>query len=450
MKYPGVVIRLNVMLSVITILSLAQQKNSAAATCPCDIYKNGGTPCIAAHSTVRLLVSTYTGPLYQVRRSSDNTTRDISAVIGGTAADGAAQDAFCSGTNCVITKIYDQSGKGNFVEYQGTGSSVGGVSNPAVATADSLHLGGKKVYSLYIKQGMSYWRNGSLSGVPTGSAPEGVYMVTSGKHYNNLCCFDYGNSETDRKPDGGGTMDAVNFSAITAWGTGAGSGPWVMADLEFGLFSQGGGGKNQNDPTQASTYVTALIKNNGTTEFAIKGGNATSGSLGTYYKGALPSGYNPMRKQGAIVLGSGGDCCPNNQNLAEGTFYEGAIVSGYPSDSTDNAIQADIVSAGYGSNTPSNISNRSDNTLRLSSVNISYIKSITGAVISYSLQHARRVSVNILDQRGRRIAAVADGIVPAGRHEAVWDAKRVRAGVYICRVEIDGMEEWAGRIIVGK
>jgi len=60
------------------------------------------------------------------------------------------------------------------------------------------------------------------------------------------------------------------------------------------------------------------------------------------------------------------------------------------------------------------------------------------------------VSVDIFDQRGRRIAAVVDGIVPAGRHEAVWDAKLVRAGVYVCRVEIDGRGEWAGKIVVGK
>jgi hypothetical protein len=370
-------------------------------------------------------------------------------VSGATAADGVAQDAFCSGT-CVITKLYDQSGHGNFLEYQGSGSSVGGKDNPATATTESFNLSGHKVYSLYIKPANSYWRNGSLSGVPLGSSPEGTYMVTSGKHYNGGCCFDYGNSETDRKPDGGGTMDAISFSSITSWGTGAGSGPWVAADLEYGIFTQGGGGKNQNDPTQTSTYVTAIIKNNGTTEFSLKGGNAQSGSLVSYYKGALPGGYNPMKKQGAIVLGSGGDCCATNTNQSEGTFYEGAIVSGYPPDTTENAVQANIVAAGYGSNTPVNISNRSDNALRVSSVNVSCIKSIAGAVISYALQHARRVSVNILDQRGRRIAPVADGIVSAGRHEAVWDAKRVRAGVYICRVEIDGMAGWTGKIVIGK
>src|SRR4029434_6939329 len=77
--------------------------------------------------------------------------------------------------------------------------------------------------------------------------------------------------------------------------------------------------------------------------------NAQSGSLFTLYDGSLPSGYNPMRKQGAIVLGSGGDCCKpgGGANLSAGTFYEGAMVSGFPSDATENAVQANIVAAGY-------------------------------------------------------------------------------------------------------
>ena len=441
-------IRLSATLSLFIILGMAQQENSTAATCPCDIYKNGGTPCVAAHSTVRLLLSTYTGPLYQVRRSSDNTTKDIYAVSGGTAANGAAQDSFCSGS-CVITKLYDQSGHGNFLEYQGTGSSVGGKDTPAVATTDPFKLSGHKVYSLYIKPANSYWRNGSMTGMPLGNAPEGMYMVTSGKHYNNQCCFDYGNSETDRKPDGAATMDAISFSAITSYGTGAGSGPWIGADLEYGIFMQGAGGKNQNVPTMTSTYVIAVIKNNGTSEFVIKGGNAQSGALSQYYKGSLPGGYNPMKKQGAIVLGSGGDCCASNTNLSEGTFYEGVIVSGYPVDSTETAVQANIVAAGYGSATPI-IANPSDRGQRASSIKVNCIRSNTGAVIGYILPRAQRVSVNILDQRGRHIAEVQSGVMSAGRHEAPWDAARFRAGVYVCKVEIDGTDGWAGKIVIGK
>jgi hypothetical protein len=41
-------------------------------------------------------------------------------------------------------------------------------------------------------------------------------------------------------------------------------------------------------------------------------------------------------------------CKPGGRaNLSAGTFYKGAIVSGYPSDPTDNAVQANIVAAGY-------------------------------------------------------------------------------------------------------
>ena len=323
---------------------------SGATAGPCDIYGNAGNPCVAAHSTVRALFGSYAGKLYQVRDAA-GTTKDILTLTSGGFADGASQDAFCAGTTCVITVVYDQSGKGNDLWYQGSTTVPGSTSSsPSKATSESLTLSGHKVYSLYINPGNSYWVDASKSGIALGSQPEGMYMVTTTKHYNNQCCFDYGNSETDRKADGSGAMDALNLSAITAWGTGAGSGPWVMADLEYGIFAENNTNKNQNDPTQTSAYVTAVLKNNGTTEFALRGGDATSGKLGTYYKGGLPGGWSPMKKQGAIVLGSGGDCCKpgGGANLSDGTFYEGCIVTGYPLDATEDAVQANVVTAGYG------------------------------------------------------------------------------------------------------
>ena len=317
---------------------------------PCDIFKAGGTPCVAAQSTVRALLGSYSGKLYQVRRA-DNTTKDITTLTTGGFADGSAQETFCSGTTCVITVVYDQSGNGNDLWYQGSTVVPGSPqSSPAKADTESLTISGHKVYSLYIKPGNSYWRDGSQSGVPTGKSPEGLYMVTSGKHVNNGCCFDYGNSETTRKADAAGAMDAINFSTQCWFGGCSGSGPWVQADLEWGLFPGGSQTWNPNQKVFNSPYVTAMLKNNGTTEFALKGGDAQSGSLTTLYNGALPSGYDPMKKQGAIVLGSGGDCCKpdGGANLSEGTFYEGAIVSGYPTDVTEDSIQNNIVAAGYG------------------------------------------------------------------------------------------------------
>ena len=56
-----------------------------------------------------------------------------------------------------------------------------------------------------------------------------------------------------------------------------------------------------------------------------------------------------MRKQGAIILATGGD----NSNNARGNFYEGFMATGYASDETDAAIQANIVAVGYsGFSTP--------------------------------------------------------------------------------------------------
>ncbi len=250
---------------------------------------------------MRALYGHYRGSLYQVTRASDHTTRDIGLLNAGGFADGAAQDAFCSGTTCVTSAVYDQSGNGNDLWYQGSSVVPGSTqSSPATATTESLHPSGNKVYSLYVNPGNSYWRNGSQSGVPTGSQPEGLYMVTSGTRYNAGCCFDYGNSETDRKADGAGAMDAINFGNECWFSSTApctGSGPWVQADLEYGLWAGGSQSTNPANVPMTGKYVTAMLKNNGTAEFALKGGDAQSGNLTMLYKGSLPSGYSPMKNK---------------------------------------------------------------------------------------------------------------------------------------------------------
>jgi hypothetical protein len=316
-------------------------------TGPCDIYQASGVTCVAAHSTIRALVGAYTGALYQVKRA-DGMTRDIP--VAGGFADSAQQESFCSGTTCTITKIYDQSGHGNFLEAETPDSTVGGANGQtaANAAAEALTVGGHKVYSLYTRSKQAYWRDGSKSGMPLAAAPQGIYMVTSGTHFSSGCCYDYGNGELSRKYEAGPSMDAIYFGNSTTWGSGNGAGPWIMADMEDGMVAQGGSGKNNSLLSQTSTYVTAMEKNNGTSEFALKAADATKTPLNTYYQGALPPGKNPMKKQGSIVLGSGGDCCLTNNNLSEGTFYEGAIVAGYPSNATDDAIHKNIVDAGYG------------------------------------------------------------------------------------------------------
>lgn len=329
---------------VLSVLAISLAAKLVAAG-PCDIYASGDTPCVAAHSTTRALYSAYSGPLYQVSRSSDSTTTDIAPVSAGGIADSASQDSFCSGTDCSITIIYDQSGNGNDLTQAPAGGFDGpgpnGSDNLASATGAPVTLNGQTVYGVLVTPGTGY-RNDKATGTATGDAAEGMYAVLDGTHYNDQCCFDYGNAETSNTDTGAGHMEAIYFGSSTTWGSGAGDGPWIMADMENGLFSGEGAGNNAGDPSITFRFVTAVIKGE-ENQWAIRGGDATDGALSTYYSGVRPAGYNPMSKEGAIILGIGGD----NSNGAQGTFYEGVMTSGYPSDDTEDSVQADIVAAGY-------------------------------------------------------------------------------------------------------
>jgi hypothetical protein len=280
-----------------------------------------------------------------VKRGSDNTTTDIAPLTAGGVANAAAQDTFCASTTCLITIIYDQSGKGNHLTQAPPGGfdgpDINGYDNLASAIGAPVTLNGQKAYGVFMSPGCGY-RNNAASGTAIDDEPEGLYAVLDGTHYNGACCYDYGNAETSSHDTGDGHMEAIYFGDNTVWGTGTGSGPWIMADLENGLFSGESASNNAADPSISYRFVTAIVKGE-PDQWAIRGGNAASGALSTYYSGVRPSGYNPMSKEGAIILGIGGD----NSNGAQGTFYEGVMTYGYPSDATENLVQANIVAAGY-------------------------------------------------------------------------------------------------------
>jgi hypothetical protein len=326
----------------LTAVVVVQGTALAAGTGPCDIYASGGTPCVAAHSTTRALFGSYNGSLYQVKRWSDGATSNIGVLSAGGYANAAAQDSFCANTYCTIVRIYDQTSRHNDLTIAPGGGANPTADQGANAAALPVTAGGHKAYGIYISAGNGY-RNNATNGVATGSQPEGLYMVTEGTHVNDRCCFDYGNAETNNNDTGNGDMDAIYFGNL-CWFSPCAGGPRVAADLENGLFA-GGNGSNTANTGRNSAFVTAVLKNNGTSTYAIKDGNAQSGSLATRWNGSLPtqSGYMPMTKQGAIILGIGGD----NSNGSVGSFFEGAMTSGYPSDATENAVQANIVAVGY-------------------------------------------------------------------------------------------------------
>ena len=310
----------------------------------CDIYAAGGTPCVAAHSMTRALFGSYDGPLYQVQRASDGTTLDIGLQASGGYAEIAPQDSFCINTTCIVTRIYDQTSNHNDLTIEAAGGN-GAADVGSPANALPIEAGGNQVYGLEISAGQGY-RNDVTKAVATNGQPEGMYMVTSGTHVNAGCCFDYGNAEVSNDDTGNGHMDAINFST-NCWSAPCyGDGPWVQADLENGLFqSSEGFSTNAGNTGIAVPFVTAMLKNDGQTQFELRAGNAQSGTITTEYSGSEPvfPGYAPMHQEGAIVLGTGGD----NSNGSIGSFFEGVMTAGFPTDATEALVQANIVSVGY-------------------------------------------------------------------------------------------------------
>jgi len=300
---------------------------------PCDLYAST-TPCVAAFSTTRALYSAYTGPLYQVTRQSDKAHTNIGLLPDGY-ANAAAQDTFCANTSCTITKLYDQSPNHNDLTPAPPGGAArgpgpNGYDIPAVANALPAIVAGHKVYGIAISPGMGY-RNDSPKQTAVNGQPEGVYMVTSALNLNGKCCFDFGNAETNNLDNRAGHMDAINIMCH-----GNPCRPDAGLDMEDGIYGH-------LQVPAGTTFVTDMGSSDGQHTYAIYQGNAQSGTLTTTGTIPLPSGYQPMRQEGAIILGIGGD----NSNWAKGYFFEGVMTRGMPNTQAMEAVQSNIVAAGY-------------------------------------------------------------------------------------------------------
>ena len=369
--------------------------HGAASRRPCDIYAHAGTPCVAAFSSTRALFASYDGPLYEIRRASDGASLNIGVLRRGGYADAAAQDAFCARTSCVVARIYDQTADhDNLVPEGPTTAPYSNTTyshDPVAASALPIRAGGHHVYGLKFQSGSptglpcptsatcagnhgEAYNNGNVRarGVAVHGQPESMYGVFGGTYTGSDCCFDFGNSEIKGTDDGNGTMDALNLSRDCWDACGPNGGPWIEADLENGMFMTGtptsspgsitaliGGSFESGDGfccaatagNRAMRYpfVTGMLDNPGSKTFAIRGANAAAGGLATFYEGSTPpgKGYSPMRQEGAIILGSGGD-----QGTTDGEFFEGAMTRGVPPPGAEAAVQAEIVGVGYRMPTP--------------------------------------------------------------------------------------------------
>ena len=291
-------------------------------------------------------------------RQTDGKMLDVGVAHGagvagepGGYADAAAQDAFCANTYCWISKIYDQSPKHNDLSQAPrggfSGPAMGGFNNLPLADMAPATVMGHKVYGVFIAPGMGL-RLDDAKGTAVDDQAEGQYWVINGLHFNGGCCFDYGNAEIDSRDDDNGTMETAYYGDTEGWIHGNPPGPWIMTDQEnnlVGCVNEDASRLCAHLPDIKWRFVTAMAKGQ-PHRWASLGGDAQRGPLTVMFDGRrVNSSYDPMRKQGAILLGNGGD----NSNSSQGTFYEGAMTAAgtFPTDATDQRVQANVVAAGY-------------------------------------------------------------------------------------------------------
>jgi hypothetical protein len=325
-------------------LAIASISRSGGGAAPCDVAASAGTPCVVAYSLERPLFSAYGGYLFEVQRASDHATRNIG--IAGGHADTDTLSSFCAGTTCSFIRVYDQ-----------TSYHMDALSTDAAASAmperpplvETMHLGNGLVVPYF---GAGYMQAGTRAGqanngaMPTGSKPVTEYLLTNGNIVSNgTCCYDFGEAEAGIRDDGKGTMFAV-------WPTL--SGYRSAVDLEDGI-------ARANEPAAATNILTSVAKTDGTATLTMKYAATGNGlaydtaqrSLGCgsgFAISAVPLscfGYGPMRLEGGLTIGVGGDgsgwglLSPSGGATA-GAFIEGIVLAGRATDATDNAYQASV------------------------------------------------------------------------------------------------------------
>jgi hypothetical protein len=189
--------------------------------------------------------------------------------------------------------------------------------------------------------------------MPTGSQPQGTYMLADGTRKGTACCWDFGNVTTKPATEWA-FMDTVCLGH-TWWGNSSDSGWYGFAvDFEGGVWA---GGTKSGDPgwgalagpypfnsknpsMHTAKFALGMIKVS-PNEYSINVADLTTAtSLQEAWKGGLPVSIG---HKGGIVLGVGGD----NSNNSWGTFYEGAMVAGYPTADVEASVMKNIKEAGY-------------------------------------------------------------------------------------------------------
>lgn len=283
---------------------------------PCDILATAGTPCVAAHSVTRRLLGSYAGSLFQLTRASDSTTQNIGSTASGL-YNAAAVSAFCSGTYCYFSDIYDQTGNANHLP-QATLASM----------APWMLYPGNGLPIVWTTGNAAFYRNRTgTTNIPTGTAASTALYVRASDMYSS-CCGDYGRMENSTGSIVAGEMYALAYTNFSGNGF-----------LGFGVDLEG---TVPSTPIATSPTV-GLFLSKFVTATGLYTNELWNAATGAFIPQMTKAPAVTPIVQSGMSLGEGGD-----GNASASMFFEGVVTSGTTTSVADAAVSANVA-AFYGS-----------------------------------------------------------------------------------------------------
>jgi hypothetical protein len=303
---------------------------------PCDVVPGG---CAEAFSVTRAMVASYTGPLFQLGRTSDKTTLNIGQTSAH-AADMTTWSAFCNGSqsNCVVAKIYAQVHSGNNDLTPGVWNtpwkpdcSAGGYTCAAKFTLESTT--GLPILTTVSPQEYALSGDNFATGINGGKTAMGI--MYNGKPVANsvYCCGVIGLTHKYNATDTHGT----DFMLALAYGWRDSGGCCIAVNCATSTsYCVGAEEEEDND---LADYGTSPVAN----ALVVTQFDPTSNAVSTFLNGTQKFSHSPPKAQlnagTAIHLGGGGDLSQPDAVLMREAFFTNAVMSA----STVTALKANAV-----------------------------------------------------------------------------------------------------------
>jgi hypothetical protein len=304
--------------------SSAGTGGGAAYQGPCDVI---GPGCAEAYSVTRAMTASYTGPLFQIAKTSDKTTLDIGQTSAH-AADTTTWSAFCGGnqSNCVVSKIYAQIHKGPndllpavWKAPWGPDCSAGGFTCASKFTLESstnLPILTTVAPQEYALSGDNY-----STGITAGKSSIG--LMYNGKPVANsvYCCGVFGLTHKYNANDTAGT----DFMLALAYGWRDSGGCCIAVNCsKSNTYCVGAEEEENNDLADygSSPIANALV----VTQF-----DSSKNAVSTYLNGTMMFSHSPpkasLNVSTAIHVGGGGDLSQPDNVLMREAFATNSILS---------------------------------------------------------------------------------------------------------------------------